>query len=299
MAMDARPHGFKIVVRKPTGGEESLFAQCDKVVVGSGAHCEVRLPIEAAAVEHVELTISSGRVYARARAFEPPTTIGGSPFVQGFVDPGVEIGIGALRILASVAEGGGPATTAGTAKKKSGTMRLAIMGAFGLLLLLLLQQQTESAPSATASSAPAPPLWGPPPAACPQNAPPQALALAEEKMRIAEGKRERRPFHVQDGVAAVPLFELASVCFATAGDEAMASTARQAAADLRARVNEDYHAHQVRLEHALNVKDAPTVLHEATALRALTEGLAGPYVSWLAVVERASRPQPKAARKVL
>jgi hypothetical protein len=297
--MDARAQGFKIVIRKPTGGEESLSAQCEKLLIGSGAHCEVRLPVEVSAVEHVELTITNGRVYARARAFDPPPMIGGSPFVQGFVDPGVEIGIGPLRILASVAEGVGPLTTASAAKKKGSTVRLAIMGAVGVLLLLaILNQQAENART-TASNAAAPALWGPPVAACPESAPPQALALAEEKMRIAQGKRERRPFHVQDGVAAVPLFELAAACFATGGDTARASTAQQSASDLRARVNEDYHAHQVRLEHALNVKDMPTVMHEATALRALTDGLAGPYVSWLADVQRAARPQPKGAAKLL
>jgi hypothetical protein len=296
--MDPNPNGFKIVVRRPTGGEDSLVVQCDRLVIGSGAHCEVRLPADACAVEHVELTLDAGRVYARARAFEPPPTIGGSPFVQGFVDPGVEIGIGALRILAGPAEGGGPAAAGDAAKKKGSTLRLAMLGGVGVLLLALLNQQVEGAAKA-ASPAVAPPLWGAPVAACPQAAPAQAQALAEEKMHVAQGKRERRPFHVQDGVAAVPLFELASACFEAAGDAPMAAAARQAATDLRARVNEDYHAHQVRLEHALNVKDTPTVLHEATALRAMTDGIAGPYVGWLADVQRAARPQPKPARKTL
>lgn len=298
--MDSRPNGFKIVVRKPAGGEDSFSAQCDKILVGSGAHCEVRLPADACAVEHVELTIDNGRVYARARAFEPAPTIGGSPFVQGFVDPGVEIGIGTLRILASVSEGGsGPAATGDAAKKKGGTARLAMLGGIGALLLVIMNQGAGGASSAAAAGLAAPPLWGAPIAACPQNVPAQAEALAEERMHIAQGKRERRPFHVQDGVAAVPLFELASACFTAAGNAPMAAGARQAAAELRARVNEDYHAHQVRLEHALNVKDTPTVLHEATALRALTDGISGPYVGWLADVQRAARPQPKPARKTL
>jgi len=41
------------------------------------------------------------------------------------------------------------------------------------------------------------------------------------------------------------------------------------------------------------------VLYEATALRSMTDGLTGPYVAWLSDVQRASRPEPKAARKVL
>jgi hypothetical protein len=288
---------FKIVIRKPGGGEDSLQAQCEKILIGSGAHCEVRLPIEASAVEHVELTISNGRVYARARAFDPPPMLGGSPLVQGFVDPGVELEIGSLRILASVAEGVGPAAVAAAAKKRSSALRVAI-GVAGVLLLMVLGQRVRSGSHAGAGAA-APALWGPALTVCPQRAPQQAQALAEEKLHIAQGKRERRPFHVEDGVAAVPLFELASACFATAGDAAMASSSQQAASDLRARVNEDYHAHQVRLGHALNVSDRLTVLHEATALRAMTDGLAGPYVGWLADLQRAARPQPKQEKKVL
>lgn len=39
----------------------------------------------------------------------------------------------------------------------------------------------------------------------PVDAADQAIVLAAEKFVVAEGKAERRPFRVQDGVAAVPL----------------------------------------------------------------------------------------------
>jgi len=123
----------------------------------------------------------------------------------------------------------------------------------------------------------------------------QALALALEKKVVAEGKRERRPFHVQDGVAAVPLFETVSACFRVANDATSAQNASSAAAQLRAKIDEDYRAHQVRLEHALNVNDLATAQKEVSVLRAFTEGKSGPYVQWLSNLDR--KLQQKVGRK--
>ncbi len=290
--MDERK-GFRLLIRRPNAADEELHAQVERVIIGSAAHCEVRLPIESAAPEHVELTVSGGRIFARARAFEPAPTIGGSPFVQGFVDPGGEIAIGPVRIAPSLTEGVSTRVAAEKGKSSS-TMRLAVMGgAAAVLLFMSLGGGGDDAMQGPGAGVLPPPLWGPAPTTCPQNSPTQALALAEERRRMGEGKRERRPFHLQDGVAAIPLFELASVCYMTAGDGALATTTAQAAKDLRTKVNEDYHAHQVRLEHAISVKDGATVWHEVAALLAMTDGLSGPYVSWLTNLQRAMRAAPK------
>jgi hypothetical protein len=286
--MDDVQQGIKIVVRKPNGTEEELTAHCEKVLIGSGAHCEVRLPVEYASVEHVEVSISNGRIYARARSFEPAPTMGGSPFVQSFIEPGVEIGVGPLRIIATLAEQVG-ASPAQKAQKTSSNARLIAMAAIGVLVLVLASA-AKSGGGGVAPGGAAPALWGTAPTVCPQTSPAQAGVLAEEKRRVAEGKRERRPFHVQDGVAAVPLFELASACYAVGGNDAMAAATRQAGTELRTKVLEDYHAHQVRLEHALGVKDTSTARHEIHALKAFTEGLSGSYVTWLANLDRSLKP---------
>ena len=65
-----------------------------------------------------------------------------------------------------------------------------------------------------------------------------------------------------------------------------AKLAKENAEHLRKKVNEDYRAHQVRLEHALGVKDLITASKEVKVLRAFTEGLSGDYVTWLANVDR-------------
>lgn len=275
--------GFEIAIRGPAGALPSLTVQHNRVVVGSGAHCEVQLPPEHAAVEHVELTIVNGRVYARARVFDPAPTIGGAPFVQTFVEPGVPIGLGPFRIVATpiAVNGVGAGGAKASVMRSPAALGLVVLTC-GLLAASALKHRAGEAPTVAV----APALWGPPVTVCPQTAPAQALALGGERETVAEGKRERRPFHVQDGVAAVTLFETAAACFSVGGDAGAAAAATRAAKDLRTRVEGDYHAHQVRLEHALLVNDAVVAQREVKVLRAFTESASGPYVVWLSNLDR-------------
>ena len=55
---------------------------------------------------------------------------------------------------------------------------------------------------------------------------------------LRRGKAECRPFRVQDGVAAVPLYEAASACFDLAGKAEEAKLAKDNATLLRKKVNE-------------------------------------------------------------
>jgi len=281
--------GLTIAIRFPDGRAEKLVIDTDRVLVGSGAHCEVRLPPEVAAVEHVELSLkgAGAGVHAQARAMHPLPTINGTGFTQTPVSPDAVIGIGQVQIWASQTL---IADDTNVIRKKAQTTSpmtyvLALI-ALPLAAYILLLDDAQERSAAAPTEVPA--LWGAGAneASCPQNAPDQALALAQEKRLVAEGKRERRPFHVQDGVAAVPLFETAAACFRTAGQAMAASDMTSAAATLRTKVNEDYRAHQVRLEHALTVSDLPTAQKEVATLRAFTEGKAGPYVVWLSNLER-------------
>jgi hypothetical protein len=58
-------------IRHADGRAESLLLDADRVLIGSGAHCEIRLPLDQAAVEHVLIEAPGGIVRAQARAFEP------------------------------------------------------------------------------------------------------------------------------------------------------------------------------------------------------------------------------------
>jgi hypothetical protein len=286
--------GLKVVVRYPDGRTEQLVVDSDRVLVGSGAHCEIRLPLEIAAVEHVELSLAGESIHATARALEPLPTINGSGFLQTPVAPDAVLGIGAAQLWVT------PAVIEENPnvirKKAQPTSPLAYVGAILMIPLgayVLLYDEPQEASSAAPAEVPA--LWADAASACPVPAADQAAAMAVEKKVVAEGKRERRPFHVQDGVAAVPLFETAAACFRAAGNAQAAQEATSAAQQLRAKIDEDYRAHQVRLEHALNVGDLETAQKEVSVLRAFTEGKSGPYVVWLSNLER--RLQLKLGRK--
>jgi len=275
--------GFVIEVRGPHGPVEKLAVHCARVLVGSGAHCDVRLPVEHAAVEHVELTAVEGRLHARARAFDPAPTLGGAPFVQSYVEPGVWIGIGPYQILATpVAE------EATSADRRRGTARRPFVAIVAVAATLLLAAGFSRRGTGADGRTPAepPPLWTGPVTSCPQTGTGSALAFARERATLAEGKRERRPFQVRDGVVAVSLFEVASACYVAAGEAERAAATSRDAGELRARVQADYHAHQVRLEHAIFVGDRPTAAHEVKVLRAFTEGSSGPYAAWLSDMDR-------------
>ena len=103
---------------------------------------------------------------------------------------------------------------------------------------------------------------------------------------LALGRRERRPFHVQDGVKAVPLFETAAACFKAAGEDKAASDTANAAEELRKDVGDDYRTHRMRLEHALSVSDWHTVQVEARVLLAFLDGQQNDYVTWLSNLDR-------------
>ena len=110
-------------------------------------------------------------------------------------------------------------------------------------------------------------------------------------------KRERSPFHPEDGVLAVPLYELAAACFHVAGKPDEEREAVATAAQLKASVVDEFRMHQVRLQYALKVKDWKMAQGEVRTLRdyaATAEALEGPsqretragYAVWLSNLDR-------------
>jgi hypothetical protein len=285
--------GLRVDLRYPNGHTEQMTVDADSVLVGSGGHCEIRLPPEHAAVEHVVISLVNGGVYAQARSLDPHPTINGSGFVRTPVLPDSILGVGAVQLRVV------PVTLSETAvvvRKKAQRMSplTYILVAIGLPFsaYAILGATPGEGPQRAPGSPPA--LWGEPSRSCPQSTREAALATALEKMTLANGKRERRPFSVEDGVAAVPLFETAAACFTIAGQGAAAAEAARSAADLRNKVNDDYRVHQVRLEHALTVHDWSSAQKEVKVLHAFIQGKQAaasgsegtPYVIWLSNVER-------------
>jgi hypothetical protein len=284
--MSTNVSGLRFVVRHPGGQSDLLTIDSDHVLIGSGAHCEVRLPSEQSAVEHVEVVMApGGMVTAQARTLDRLPTINGVAFEQSSIHEGDVLGVGAVQIQITVVEiEDNPNVIKKKTQRTSAMTYVLALLAIPLAAYVLLMEDEERPGAKIPKEFPE--LWGPQVTVCPQAAPDQAGAFALERRVLADGRRERRPFHVQDGVAAVPLYEVAAACFKVAGDPSEAAEAGSSAEDLRRKVGEDYRAHRMRLEHALGVNDFVTAQREVRVLRAFTEGRSGPYVVWLGNLER-------------
>ncbi len=274
---------LRFEIRYADGRKESANVEGERALIGHGAHCDVRLPIDQAANEHVAVEVVGSTVRVETRAFDPPATVNGLPFTTMPIGPDVPLKFGTTRIFISLGEFGveGPPVVD---KKRKTEQTSPFILALGVGALALAAYTFIGGDEARNPQAPveAPDLFAPPVAACPQVAPDQARALASDKRDIADGKRERSPFVARDGVQAVDLYETASVCFRQAGDSARAKETQQDADRLRAAIVEDFRARRVRLEHLLAVGDYSLAAHDVTVLRSLTDGKRGPWVNWLA-----------------
>ncbi len=276
---------LRVQTRLPTGQVEQVVIEGERVLVGSGAHCEIRLPLAEARVEHVLIELGAAGIFASALSFEPPPTINNVPFTQAPLPPGSILGVTGTQIYVEVVEGPAAGTARQQTKKSSPITLIALMlmlpGA-GLLFL------TPDEPTDTTETArPQPPeLWAPPSGQCPQPDRAAALGYARERMAVADAKRERRPFHVQDGVSAVPTYEVAAACFRAGGDAPSANLADESAKYLRREMSDDFRMRRVRLDHALTIEDYAAAQKEVRVLLQFVEGKSGDYVTWLSNLDR-------------
>jgi hypothetical protein len=282
---EKRVKALRFLVRYPDGRGEDFTIEAERVLIGSGAHCEIRLSVDQAAMEHVAISMGPASALAEARAFEPPPTINGSPFQRAQLLPDAILGVGQVQMTVAVIE---VADKQGLAPRKQEKTSPAtyVLAAIAIPLSLYVILSDSDTQDDEPPPAEVPALWAEPITSCPQSGKEQALALAHDQNVLALARRERRPFHVQDGVKAVPLFETASACFEVAGDPSAARDAAEAGKKLRLEVEEDYRTHRVRLEHAISVSDWRTAQVEARVLLAFTDGLQGDYVTWLSNLDR-------------
>jgi hypothetical protein len=276
---------LRFQIRHPNGQVEHLNVDGERVMIGSGAHCEIRLPIDQAALEAVLVQQTASGIYAKALSFDPPPTLNNTPFSQAPVQAESVLGIGQMQVYVTISEeAGGTAVVAKTKAKTSPlTVVLAALCAMaGAYYFLVSDEQADN----SQQPQDIPKLWEATPAACPQSVPEQALARAHEVQQVADARRERRPFHVQDGVAAVPLYELASACYQRGADQARATETANTAAAIRAEMQQDFRTHRVRLDHLLSVKDWVSARREVRVLLAYMDGKQGDYITWLSNLDR-------------
>lgn len=279
--------GFEFSVVQSQGTvPDKIVVDSDRVLIGSGPHCEIRLPPDQAAAEHVLILMRGGAVYAQARAVEPRPLLNGAPFSETPVEPGARLQIGPAVITVSLVEVTDVAKAVEDKSKDRVSPLTYVLAAITVPVCIFILLDDSGKGALEPKPAEAPALWAADPPKCTQSAQEQARAVAQDKMIVALGRRERSPFDVRDGVLAVPLFYLAADCFRVAGEGAKAEAMTHAGERLQREMDESYRAHQMRLEHSIDINQLRTAQRETDVLLRMLEGQTGPYVVWLSNLDR-------------
>lgn len=275
---------LSLKVQRGSQQAEVVQIRHNRVLVGKGAHCDIRLDDMAAAREQLELVIEGEQLTARSLSYERPTLLNGSPLVGTVrIEEGAELAILETRIVVGLVREANP-------QKASKTRRVitATLVAF-ILLLLPVVVYAAFRPAVEAPIGPPPPatpLWSEGKTTCKVEDKDQARHLAAQMRSLGDVSRERYPFDIQDGIHAVSAYEMAALCHRLAGEKTQAMIDDEFMAEIRDVVNSDYFAHRIRLEHAIESNDAHAAYVEVKILRQLTMDLQGPYIDWLVIVER-------------
>lgn len=273
---------IKFDIRHRSGEHECVRVEAEQALVGSAAYCDLRLPVGAAAPEHVRVVACGRRLRVQAKAAEPLVLVDDMPLAVGSAVEGSVVAIGRTRIALSLdapldAQAGGRRRS-----RLESTLSVAtLLGLLGCAAWLLLQPSSEPIePPPDASIE----LFSGPAPSCPERGPREASAFAEEQLALAAAKRERLPFAVQEGIAAFDLYETAAACFRAGGDDRRAAAARDEAERLQTSLTDEFRARRLRLSHLLRLEDHELARADVTALAALTRGREGKYVDWLRTV---------------
>jgi hypothetical protein len=268
------------------GAVQVLDVQADRALVGSGAHCDLRLMPDEAAVEQLTIEARDDEVYAKVRALEPPCRLNGAPFLEGRLTPDsmLELAGVALRVtLAELKEAKRP-TSRSASSTHPAVQGIGLLGvAVGLYWVT---QKPSAAESVLAQYVEPPALFAEREAHCPQNDVDAARSLAEQETADADSKAERAPFYPSDGLVAVTFYERAAACHSRAGDAISAADASAKAQTLKRTLADELHVHHVRLERLLTQGKYEESSRELRLVSEFVADKRHPYAHWLAAVKR-------------
>lgn len=274
--------GFRFRVVYADGRAEEILVDTDRALIGSASHCELRLPPEIAAHEHVEVFAHEGAVHFATRPYALLNlpVLDGVATVEGRWQPGASLRVGDVQMTVEL-------VSLGMAKAKPPIWALLVaipviaITAVGVALARPVDRGLPPIPEA-------PSLFSEGEAKCPDLAPEQRTVLATEKLRVALAKRERSPFAPQDGFEAITLFQLSAACYRSVGKPELATEPDDSAHLLRVKLDEEYRLRRVRLEHAYRTHQTGAVKRELSFLIPMTAHRRGPYTEWLSAVDRAA-----------
>lgn len=251
-------------------------------LLGSAAHCDVRLGPDRVAPEQLMFELRNGAVFAQLRAIRPQVLLNHAPFHNGRMRDDTVLTIGTLEIRATVEQ------RFHAAKKNSENgVKPTFVASVALLMVLVVLavfKLTQKPPRPKAPPAPA--LFADVTPTCPEQEGDAAIPAAFELLAQAESKRERAPFLPEEGLEAVLRFRAAAACFEVAGELAEAKAAQKSANNLQALVERDYHLHQVRLYRAIVSSDFNLLRAETAVLAEYVKNVPGPYGEWLDNLQR-------------
>jgi hypothetical protein len=275
--------GFRFRLLHPDGRQEAVVVDAERALIGSAAHCEVRLPREIAAHEHIEVYASERVIKFATRVRDPAAfpLLNGARVSEGQWAAQSVLAVGNVRMLVELIDMAMPRAPAPV---------WTLLALIPVLLLTAGAFAYARGPKTAEAPIPEAPLLLPDKASaiCPRVAADQRGALAMEKERIARAKRERSPFAAEDGIEAVAYFETGAACYRAAGQPREATQADHDAAALRVKLEEEYRLRRVRLEHAYRLHDPAAVKRELAVLIRMTAHRRGPYTEWLAALGRAA-----------
>jgi hypothetical protein len=269
--------GLSFRVKHADGRTEQFVVDAERALIGSAAHCEVRLPKESAAPEHIEVFASEGRVHLSTRAAESPPMLDGAAYSAGPWAAGRVLSLGATTLTVSTVELG---------ERHRGRSPLWLLAPVPIIGLIATLVYAQTKGPGEPSIPDAPTLFDAPATTCPMPPGDQLEAFAAERLRLALSKRERGPFSPRDAVDAVPLFELAAACFHISGAQDDERESAGAAAALRKKLDDEYRVRRVRVEHAYRIEDPLGAKRELVVLLPMTAHRPGSYVDWLASLDR-------------
>ena len=264
-----------------TGKMERIEVEANRILVGSGAHCDLRLAPEVAIWEHLVLTDEGGVLVARLLPNATNATLDGDVLRHGQLADGSRITIGDVSIVYRLVK-----STSGVKKKKGPRFALLLGGLFVPAALFVAFHARSDTGFGPPQKVPLP--LGDVTRTCPATTREQARVLAHEKETAAAAKRQRWKFYTRDGVEAVVLFEQAAACQAASGDEEASKSTSAYAASMRAGVLQEFQVYRVRLERALERDDAKVALQQVKFLREMlfTRDIDDDYVRWLTILQR-------------
>lgn len=266
-------------IRHADGRLERTAAEASRIVIGSGAHCDVRLAADQAAFEHVAIEAQPAGLVVRSLATTPPTTLDGVVLSAQLLGGAATLRIGATQIqITRVVHA--PSTKSGGI----GAAMIAKLAVVGLLIGAIVMASRMGKEEAIAAPPEMPELFAKTSNECPRKDVAEARAVADDQRANADGARERSPFDPREARSAVKSYEIAAACYRLAQSAEASADAAQSAKRMRDETLLDFRARRVRLDRVLLVNDYELASQDVIVLRALTEGQQGEYAQWLASV---------------